>query len=137
MHSAFGTVVVVVVGVGLVCALAGLIASRRTWEDYGRNHLVRDSELRPTAPSVAGPERDTEIRQLLEARNARRERRGEPTVNVEDELARLSAPQVDDELRSEIRDLVLARNHRRVRAGKEPLDVETEIEREIQSLSGL
>ena len=88
MHSAFGTVVVVVVGVGLVCALAGLIASRRTWEDYGRNHLVRDSELRPTAPSVAGPERDTEIRQLLEARNARRERQGKPPLDVEEEVER-------------------------------------------------
>jgi hypothetical protein len=139
VHSAFGTVVVVVVVVGLVCALAGLIASRKTWEDYGRNHLLLDSEQgRPAVYSpTAQLERDAEIRQLLEARNERRRRRGEPTVDVEAELARLSAPQIDDELRSEIRDLVIARNHRRVRAGKEPLDVETEIAREIQSLSGI
>jgi hypothetical protein len=138
VHGAFGTVVVVVVAVGVVCALAGLIASRRTWEDYSRNHLLLDSEQRgPAASSSAGLERETEIRQLLEARNARRRRRGEPTIDVEDELARLSGPQIDDELRSEIRELVLARNHRRVRAGKEPLDVEAEIAREIQSLSGL
>jgi hypothetical protein len=131
-------VVVVVVVVGLVCALAGLIASRKTWEDFGRNHLLLDSEERPAAYSPnARLERDTEIRQLLEARNERRRRRGEPTVDVEAELARLSAPQIDDELRSEIRDLVSARNHRRVRAGKEPLDVEAEIAREIRSLSGI
>lgn len=134
MHSAFGTVIVVVVVVGLVCALAGLIASRRTWEDYGRNHLVRDSELRPTAPAIAGPERDTEIRQLLEARNHRRQRRGEAPVDVELELRRLTAPAIDAELRGEIRDLVIARNHRRARTGKPPLDVEAEIEREILGL---
>jgi hypothetical protein len=139
VHSAFGTVVVVVVVVGLVGALAGLIASRKTWEDFGRSHLLLDSEeRRPEAYSqTAQLERDTEIRQLLEARNARRRRRGEPTIDVESELARLSTPQIDDELRSEIRDLVIARNHRRVRAGKDPLDVEAEIAREIESLSGI
>ena len=82
-------------------------------------------------------ERDTEIRELLEARNARRRRRGEPEVDIEAELARLTAPAIDAELRSEIRDLVVARNHRRARKGKPPLDVEAEIEREISSLSGL
>jgi hypothetical protein len=139
VHSAFGTVVVVVVVVGLVGAIAGLIASRKTWEDFGRNHILLDSEERRPAPysPTALVERDTEIRQLLEARNARRLRRGEPPIDVEDELARLSTPQIDDELRSEIRDLVIARNHRRVRAGKEPLDVEAEIAREIKSLSGI
>jgi len=140
VHSAFGTVVVVVAAVGFVLAVAALIASGKTWEDYGRNHLLLDSEQqrRPTAASPAAlGERDEEIRQLLEARNARRRRRGEPPVDVEGELSRLTAPHIDDELREEIRQLVIARNHRRVRAGKEPLDVESEIERQIQSLSGL
>jgi hypothetical protein len=139
VHSAFGTVVVIVFAVGLVFAVIGLIASRKTWEDYGRNHLLLDSEQPRPAASSSGSlaERDIEIRQMLEARNERRRRRGEPLVDVDHELARLSAPQIDDELRSEIRDLVLARNHRRVRAGKEPLDVEAEIAREIESLSGI
>jgi hypothetical protein len=130
---------VAVVAVGLVGALVGLIASRKTWEDYRSSHLLLDSEQRrPVAYSPAAQsERDTEIRQLLEARNARRRRRGEPTIDVENELARLCTPEIDDELRSEIRELVIARNHRRVRAGKEPLDVEAEIAREIQSLSGI
>ncbi len=82
-------------------------------------------------------ERDSEIRQMLEARNARRLRRGEEPIDIEQELARLTAPQIDPELRGEIRDLVLARNHRRARAGKAPLDVEAEIERQIASLRDL
>ena len=51
--------------------------------------------LRP----AAALERDTEIRQLLEARNARRVRRGEAPVDVEQELRRLTAPLVDAALR--------------------------------------
>jgi hypothetical protein len=82
-------------------------------------------------------ERDDEIRQLLEARNERRARRGEDPVDVDAELARLTAPAVDPELREEIRQLVVARNHRRMRAGQPPLDVESEIEREIAALGEL
>ena len=61
----------------------------------------------------------------------------ETPVDVEEELARLTAPKIDAGLRAEIRDLVIARNHRRTRAGKPPLDVEAEIEREISKLSNL
>jgi hypothetical protein len=143
MQQAFGTVVWVVCGVGVLAALAGLLFSGRTWEEYGRNHLVRDTDRsRASGPvahgtAAAALERDLEIRQLLEARNARRARRGEASVDVEAELRRLTVPQIDPELRSEIRDLVVARNHRRLRSGKPPLDVETEIEREIAGLSGV
>ena len=56
-------------------------------------------------------------------------------MDVEAELARLTAPVIDAELRGEIRDLVVARNHRRARRGEPPLDVEAEIEREIAGLS--
>jgi hypothetical protein len=95
----------------------------------------------PTGPkpgsAAALLERDAEIRQLLEARNARRLRRGEPPIDIEDELRRLTAPAIDADLRAEIRDLVIARNHRRARAGKPPLDVDAEIERQIASLGDL
>jgi hypothetical protein len=74
---------------------------------------------------------------MLEARNARRARRGEAPLDVDAELARLTAPHVDPELRQEIRDLVKARNYRRTRAGKPPLDVEAEVEREIARLGEL
>jgi hypothetical protein len=141
MHAAFGTVLWVVCGVGLLIALAALITSGKTWEEYGKHHLLLERDVRSgPRPGSAGAllERETEIRQLLEARNARRARRGEPPIDVEAELRRLTAvPAIDDELRSEIRDLVLARNHRRARLGKPPLDVESEIERQIAALSDL
>jgi len=138
VQSAFGTVVLVVCAVGLAGALAALIVGRRTWEDYGRDHLLmeRDTPRFTGGSASALVERDEEIRQMLEARNARRRRRGEPELDVESELSRLTVPAVDDEV-AEIRDLVIARNHRRARQGKPPLDVEAEIERQIAALSGM
>ena len=136
VHSAFNIVIFVVIGLALLIALGVLIAGRKTWEDFGKGQFVMDRESGQEAPAV----RDTEIRQLLEARNERRARRGEAPVDIDDELERLTAPPapaVDPALREEIRQLVVARNHRRVRAGKPPLDVEAEIEREIAGLSGL
>ncbi len=127
-------------GVAAVFAVAGLILSGKTWEEYGRNQLLMDGDANrgPKAGSAAAlVERDAEIRQLLEARNLRRQRRGEPPLDVEAELRKLTAPHIDDELRQEIRDLVIARNHRRARAGKPSLDVEAEIEREISALGEL
>ena len=141
VQSAFGTVVLVVCGVGVAGALLSLLLGRRTWDEYGRNHLVLDSERPRTGPvagNTADAERDEEIRQMLEARNARRRRRGEPELDIASELHRLTAmPAIDDELRAEIRDLVVARNHRRARQGKPPLDVEAEIARQIAELSRL
>ena len=136
MQSAFGTVVLVVCGVGVAGAIAALLLSRRTWDQYGRDHLLMEREPSRPAGAPAAADRDEEIRQMLQARNARRRRRGEPEVDIDQELGRLTAPLVDDELRAEIRDLVIARNHRRRRQGKPPLDVEAEVEREISALSG-
>ena len=140
MHAAFGIVVWVVCGLALLAAFAALVLSGKTWEEYGKDRLLMDGESpRDAKPGSAAAvlERDAEIRQLLEARNARRLRRGEAPVDIEEELRRLTAPAIDAELRAEIRDLVIARNHRRVRTGKPPLDVEAEIEREIAGLSNL
>ncbi len=140
MHAAFATVIWVVCGLGLIAAFAGLIGSGKTWDEYGKDHLLMDGDaVRGPKPGSAAAllERDSEIRQMLEARNVRRLRRGEEPLDIERELTRLTAPQIDTELRSEIRDLVLARNHRRARAGKPPLDVEAEVEREIADLGNL
>jgi hypothetical protein len=142
VHSAFNVVIWVVCVLAVVIALAALILSRKTWENFGKDRLVMDrdspGDSRPGS-GAAVTEREIEIRQLLEARNERRARRGEPPVGVDEELSRLTAPApaIDPALREEIRQLVVARNHRRVRAGKPPLDVEAEIEREIAGLSGL
>jgi hypothetical protein len=82
--------------------------------------------------------RDDEIRQMLEARNERRVRRGQEPLDIEAELATLVAPSAaldaDPELVAEVRDLVIARNERRVRMGKEPLDVEAEVARQLRDL---
>jgi hypothetical protein len=141
VHAAFGIVVWVVCGLGLLAAFAALVLSGKTWEEYGKDRLLMEGES-PTGPkpgsAAALLERDAEIRQLLEARNARRLRRGEPPIDIEEELRHLTTtPAIDADLRGEIRDLVIARNHRRARAGKPPLDVEAEIERQIASLGDL
>ena len=85
MQAAFGTVLWIVCGLGLLIALAALITAHRTWEDYGRGHMVLDRDSTAGRGTSAGSaaallERDTEIRQMLEARNARRARRGEPPI---------------------------------------------------------
>lgn len=148
MQQAFGTVLWIVCAVAGVAALALLIGSGKTWSEYGKRGLLLDRDLpRGPAPGslAAATEREEEIRTMLEARNSRRLRRGEPPVDVEQELRRLTAgpapiepsAQIDSSLRAEIRDLVVARNRRRVRAGKPPLDVEREIEREIREFGQL
>jgi len=140
VQAAFGTVVWIVCILGILVAFASLVINRKTWEEYGKNRLGSDSELgdSPKRGSAAALlERDAEIRQLLQARNARRARRGEPPIDVDEELKRLTTPHIDAELREEIRELVIARNHRRARTGKPPLDVEAEIEREIADLHGV
>jgi hypothetical protein len=125
----------------MVAAVFALMSQGKTWDEYGKNHLLMDTDLARgavTGSAAALIERDTEIRQLLEARNARRERRGEAPIDVEQELSRLTgSPAVDDGLRGEIRELVIARNHRRARAGKPPLDIDAEVARQIEGLSGL
>ena len=139
VHGTFNTVVWVVGVAGVVIAVVALLASRGAWQDFGKDGLLMDSEARgPSGAGFASPnqERDEEIRQMLEARNARKIRRGERPIDVEEELGRLTAPLVDPELRKEIRDLVIARNYRRTRAGQPALDVDAEVEREIARLVG-
>jgi hypothetical protein len=140
VQHAFGTVLWVVCILAAVGAFAALVTARTTWKDFGKGRLSMDGDAPhgPAAGSAASiHERNAEIREMLEARNVRRARRGEPPLDVDDELARLTAPMIDPELRGEIRDLVIARNKRRERLGKPPLDVDAEIEREIADLTDL
>jgi hypothetical protein len=139
MQAAFPIVLFVVCGVGIVIALVAFARSGHAWREFGRHRLLMDDDLthvaRPRTSAAAAAEREEEVRQMLQARNARRARRGEPPIDVEAELKRLIAPpQIDAGLRAEIRELVIARNHRRVRRGEPPLDVEAEIERQIAAL---
>lgn len=140
MEDAFGTIVWVVAIVGAIVAVFTLVGTGRSYRQIGGGGLVRDDDaVRGGAGAGdSAAERDEEIRQMLGARNARRERRGEAPLDVEAELAALDRPPsdaVDADLRDEIRAHVVARNERRVRAGEEPLDVEEEIERRIRDLT--
>jgi len=140
MEEAFGTIVWVVAIVGAIVAVFTLVGTGRSYREIGGGGFVRDdAALRGRAGAAdSAAERDEEIRQMLGARNARRERRGEAPLDVEAEIAALDRPPphaVDSDLRAEIRDHVVARNARRVRAGRAPLDVEEEIERRIRDLT--
>lgn len=135
MEDALGTIVWVVAIGGAVVAIFTLAASGRSYRQIGGGGLVRDED---DARGDSAAARDDEIRQMLEARNARRERRGEAPLDVEAQIEALDrappAP-VDPELRDEIRAHVVSRNARRVRAGEDPLDVDEEIERRIRDLT--
>jgi len=138
----------VLIFTGVVAPLIGLGLKRVTggWDSYGGGAfaILRDSPARKGAPQSTDPAiQAAEVRQMLEAKSARRADRGEPTLDVEAESARLLAAAAeagptghDEELRAEVRQLVIARNERRRRAGLEPLDVAAETERQLAELSG-
>src|SRR5215210_8197760 len=113
MQDAFGIVVFAVVGISVVLAIVSLLYRGRVYDEIGRGGIGDDRDIKPAAPSGGSAdlgERDAEIRQMLGARNARAAARGEAEFDVEDELARLTAPAVDPALREEVRELVVARN---------------------------
>lgn len=117
-------------------------------------------EPRAGSPAAAA-ERELEIRQMLQARNERLVRRGEPPLDLDAELAILTGaedrnpstdasgisepgarePAVlpsrhDPELVEELRQLANARNARRTRRGEAPLDVRAEVQRALAELDG-
>ena len=138
MQDAFGIVLVVVVIAAAIIAVATAMASGGAFSQIGRGGLSlgdgADRPAREPAPAIASAERDLEIRQMLEARNARRRRRGEEPLDVDAEIARLARPAIDPALAAEVRQLVHARNARRVRRGQEPLDVEAEVARRLRDI---
>ena len=142
MQDAFGIVIFVVVVVGAVIAIVSLFGRGRLYDQIGRGGLSSArTRPRPRAgrpAPVDAAERDEEIRQMLDARNARRAARGEAPLDVEAELRRCTRPAAatDPALLEEVRALVEARNARRVARGSEPLDVEAEVERQLRELLG-
>jgi hypothetical protein len=130
----FGTIIIVVAVVAVLLAAVSYWGSGRIYGSIGDSDLVMRRETATAAPDSA--EAREEIRQMLEAKSARRQARGEAALDVDAELAALTrgAPGADHELREEVRQLVIARNERRMRKGEEPLDVEAEVERQLRSL---
>jgi hypothetical protein len=139
MQDAFGIVLVIVVILAALVAIVTLSGFGKAYDQIGRGGLsLRDGSDRPArepTPAMAAGERDEEMRQMLEARNARRIRQGREPVDIEAELAALARPAVDASLALEIRQLVEARNARRVRRGQEPLDVDAEVARRIREVA--
>lgn len=137
MEEAFGPLLFCVVLVASVVAVLSLKGRDELYKQIGKDGLdVRDSSAPRPAYLEAGSdaERDAEIRQMLEARNLRRASRGQEPLDVEVELARLTAPQADPALEAEVRQLVEARNARRARRGQPPLDVDAEVRRQLEAL---
>ena len=132
MQDAFWTVLLVVVVGASIVAVITFALSDKTYAQIGRGGLSLDAPSR--AEPASGAVRDDEIRQMLEARNERRARRGQPPIDIEAELAALVRPSADPGLEAEVRDLVIARNERRVRMGKAPLDVDAEVARQLREL---
>jgi hypothetical protein len=140
VQDAFGIVLVVVVVLSVIAAVWASLGVGEAYRQIGRGGMsLNDGTDRPRREptgAVAAGERDDEIRQMLEARNARRIARGQEPVDIEAELAELTRPAADPALVAEVRQLVIARNERRVRMGREPLDVEAEVARQLRDLGG-
>jgi hypothetical protein len=141
--------VAVLVFTGVVAPLIGLglwkLTGGRDAYGGGSYGMLRDVPARRDGPQgkVDPAIQAAEVRQMLTAKAERQKLRGEPTLDVETESARLLAEAEatpaaahDEELRTEVRQLVVARNERRLRAGMEPLDVEAETDRRLAELGG-
>jgi len=135
LDDAFLPVVIGVSVLALIGAVVALAMSGGSYDRIGRGGMSigDDRPAPPGAPArpVSAAERDAEIRQYLDARNARRAARGEAPVDVEAELRALTAPAADPELAAEVRQLVEARNARRIARGEAPLDVEAEVAKRL------
>src|SRR4051794_16335776 len=124
-----GTVLVLITVLVLPVAAIAFARSGGAWGRIGKGDFAIEPEP-PTRESgsaqVQRAEQEAEARQMLEARSYRRQRNGEPPLDVETELKRLldgfseAPPSVDDELRDEVRRLVVAANERRLRRGEQP-----------------
>lgn len=137
----FGTVLIVICVVAALAAVLSFWGTGSIYEGLGRTGglSLDEPDQRPGPPLSTGAEAQEELRQLLDAKSARRERRGEAPLDVDAEMAALSradTPPRDSALRDEVRQLVLARNERRARQGKPPLDVDAEVERQLSRLDG-
>ena len=140
-----GEVILIVVFAVIPIAAIAFAGSGAVYKEIGKGAFWMDHEdpAKGRAPgdTASVAEQEEEIRQMLEAKAYRQAERGQPVLDVEEEMQKLMAPQVDlgadPALVEEVRQLVVARNERRLRQGKEPLDVEEEIARQLKDLENL
>ncbi len=142
-----GAVLIAITVIVLPIAAIAFARSGPAWKELGRGPFsveretpgARDAES-PTA--VGDGVQEAEVRQMIEAKSYRRQRRGEAPIDVDQEAraALDSAPTqpagIEEELRAEVRQLVLARNERRLRRGQAPLDVDAETDRQLADFIG-
>jgi hypothetical protein len=151
--SATGKCAVVLLFTGIAAPLAGILFRHvgGGWDSIGKGALAIDPDL-PLPRYLKSPERAVdpaiqaaEVRQMLEAKADRLQRRGERSIDVGAEAERLLAKPSEDPgggsrqeatLRAEVRQLVVSRNERRMRKGLQPLDVEAETERQLADFVG-
>jgi hypothetical protein len=143
VEAAFLWMILIVVGIGVVVAIALLFTGGSNYDTIGKGAFSMDAPDRRPAPAPGSPAADAEaraeIRQLVEAKSARREARGQAPLDVDAEIEALTRPaaggaDADPALREEIRQLVVARNERRARQGQPPLDVDDEVARQLREL---
>jgi len=142
-----GEVILIVTFVVLPIAAIAFATVGVALRQLGKGRFAIEQELPQHSSGVAvtpatKAERETEIRQMLEAKSYRREARGEQPLDVEAEVEKLIGESEgslggDQELREEVRQLVVARNERRMRRGERPLEVEAEVERQLRELENL
>jgi hypothetical protein len=161
MQSLFPIVVFGAVGLSVVMSIVFLLSGDSVYDDIGRSGLDgegtvaggEDASAPPPAgrwgpgqdtpthsPGALQVEREREIRQMLQARSERLVRRGEPALDIDAEVAALTAQRParareDEGIAEEVLQLVVARNERRERQGLAPLDVEAEVARTLAELN--
>lgn len=135
-----GDVFLIVTLAALPLALIAFLGAGKALEQLGKGGLSldRDTEGESEAsPAQQRAARGAEVRQMLEAKSYRRERRGEAPLDVEAEMSKLTNPTaaaLDPGLRREVREHVEASNARREARGKAPLDVDSEVERRLRDM---
>ena len=143
-----GDAILLIVFVAIPVAALSFVGVGAVFKQIGKGPLSINEDLPQkgaSAPPITPELREAEIRQLLEAKAYRQGQRGERSLDVEEELARLRAAEggpksglrADAQLVAEVRQLVEASNERRIRMGREPLDVDAEVERQLDELESL
>src|SRR3954451_4149164 len=104
VDSGLAVLVVVVSIVGIIGALVAFVGSGRLYDQVGKGAFSIDdaAEGPPPDTPASRAEAETEIRQLVEAKSARRVARGEEPLDVDAEVAALTrsrSPGVDEALR--------------------------------------
>jgi hypothetical protein len=138
---------------GIVAPIVGFLLRSMSdgWDAIGGGTFAIEQQTQPRG-RFSGPRQAVdpaiqaaEVRQMLEAKANRLQRRGEAPIDVEAETTRLLAAEgeapeanarMDAELRAEVRQLVIVRNERRMLKGLDPLDVEAETKRQLEDFVG-